>query len=140
MTNGVSYWASRNISNKHYMRFFGKPSRANFCKAFMPDSEQIEAFGTEFLCRNSVSVEEIQDRCENRKFIIGKSIFSIWIWVYPFNARRSRLRPLNDEWVFWITSVITFPRNDVNLSMLVIYIELPYVVVSGVISFPELSK
>ena len=44
------------------MRFFGKPSRANFCTAFMPDSEQIEAFGTEFLCRNSVSVEEIQDR------------------------------------------------------------------------------
>ena len=33
---------------------------------------------------------------ENRKFIIGKSIFSIWIWVYPFSARRSRLRPLND--------------------------------------------
>ena len=27
----------------------------------MPYSEQIEAFGTEFLCRNSVSVEEIQD-------------------------------------------------------------------------------
>ena len=26
---------------------------------------------------------------ENRKFIIGKSIFSIWIWVYPFSARRS---------------------------------------------------
>ena len=53
------------------------PIKANFCTAFMPDSEQIEAFGTEFLCRNSVSVEEIQDRCENRKFIIGKSIFSI---------------------------------------------------------------
>ena len=52
----------RNISNKPYMRFFDKPSRANFCTAFMPDSEQIEAFGTEFLCRNSVSVEEIQDR------------------------------------------------------------------------------
>ena len=45
-----------------YMRFFGKPSRANFCTAFMLDSEQIEALGTEFLCRNSVSVEEIQDR------------------------------------------------------------------------------
>ena len=59
------------------IRFIGKPSRANFCTAFMPDSEQIEAFGTEFLCRNSVSVEEIQDRRENRKFIIGKSIFSI---------------------------------------------------------------
>ena len=34
---------------------------------------------------------------ENRKFIIGKSIFSIWIWVYPFSARHSRLRPLNDD-------------------------------------------
>ena len=33
----------------------------NFCTAFMPDSEQIEAFGTEFLCRNTVSVEEIQE-------------------------------------------------------------------------------
>ena len=29
-----------------------------------PDSEQIEAIGTKFLCRNSVSVEEIQDRHE----------------------------------------------------------------------------
>ena len=40
-------------------RSFAKPSRANFCTAFMPDSEQIEAIGTKFLCRNSVSVEEI---------------------------------------------------------------------------------
>ena len=37
-------------------------TKANFCTAFMPDSEQIEAVGTKFLCRNSVSVEEIQDR------------------------------------------------------------------------------
>ena len=28
-----------------------------------PDSEQIEVIGTKFLCRNSVSVEEIQDLC-----------------------------------------------------------------------------
>ena len=54
----------RKISNKACLRFFGKPSRANFCTAFMPDSEQIEAIGTKFLCRNSVSVEEIQDRHE----------------------------------------------------------------------------
>ena len=41
-----------------------KPSRANFRTAFLSDSEQIEAIGTKFLCRNSVSVEEIQDRHE----------------------------------------------------------------------------
>ena len=68
------------MTDRAYMRFFGKPSRANFCTAFMPDSEQIEAFGTEFLCRNSVSVEEIQDRHENRTFIIGKSIFFDLVW------------------------------------------------------------
>ena len=72
------------------MRFIGKPSRANFCTAFMPDSEQIEAFGTEFLCRNSVSVEEIQDRHENRKFIVGKSIFLIWFGTVPFSVRHSK--------------------------------------------------
>ena len=43
------------------MKFFGKPSRANFCTTFMPDSEQIEHVIAEQFMRNSVSVEQIQD-------------------------------------------------------------------------------
>ena len=51
------------VGNKKRLNL-NKPSRANFRTAFLSDSEQIEAIGTKFLCRNSVSVEEIQDRHE----------------------------------------------------------------------------
>ena len=65
------------------------------CSCFLP-CLRFFAYGSEwqfgFVWDSSASRAE----GENRKFIIGKSIFSIWIWVYPFNARRSRLRPLND--------------------------------------------
>ena len=52
------------VGNKEKRLNLNKPSRANFRTAFLSDSEQIEAIGTKFLCRNSVSVEEIQDRHE----------------------------------------------------------------------------
>ena len=51
--------AVRNDGIIYYFSRHPELISANFCTAFMPDSEQIEAIGTKFLCRNSVSVEEI---------------------------------------------------------------------------------
>ena len=67
-----------------------------------PDSEQIEAFGAKFLCRNSVSVEEIQDLCyldiHLRSYKFSK--FSEWRLILQVKTIQDS-SSLCSKWQFW---------------------------------------